>query len=111
MNRASRLFLLLAPLLIGSLHDRASAASSFAPTADEMRRNRFSHIIRMDLEDDTGQSAGKVRDFILSRRTGTVRFGIVVSGGTLGLGRSHKVVPAGTLNANTAKFRKPVQIG
>ena len=79
------------------------AANSFGPTPGELRRSRFSQIIRMDLEDDHGQLAGKIKDFILSRRTGRVRFGIVVSGGTFGLGRLHKVVPAATLNSNTAK--------
>jgi hyperosmotically inducible protein len=103
MYRGSSSLLLFALFSIVFQHDRSIAAGRFPPTPDEMRRNRFSRIIRMDLEDDTGQSAGKVKDFILNRRSGTVMFGIVTSGGTLGLGRSHKIVPAGTLNANTAK--------
>src|SRR5260221_10798018 len=52
---------------------------------------------------DPGKRADKVGIFILRGRTASVRFEIVVGGGSLGLGRSHKVVPAETLNANTAK--------
>jgi uncharacterized protein YrrD len=103
MNRCSGFFILLALGVGPHLQYRAIAANQYPLTADEIRRNRLSHIIRMDLEDDHGESAGKVKDFILGRRSGIVRFGIVVSGGTLGLGRSFKVVPARTLNSNTAK--------
>ena len=84
----------------------AAPGSASAPasrgTAREQSRDvqarRVSQIIGRNVKDAQGKQTGSIRDMIITRDTGQIRYTIVSCGGVLGIGSRYAAVPPGAID-------------
>jgi len=84
------------PLLAS--HRKVNRASSPA-----LEKARVRNLRGMVVENKDAQSFGTLEDFLVDLNSGDVVYGLVASGGVLGVGKHVKLVPPQLLSAATAK--------
>ena len=87
----------------------AASATLFQPwvvKADwQIERARYGWMLGITVENADGQKLGTVKDFVLDRPAGELRFAVISTGGLFGLGSTSKIVPVQALSNATAKRR------
>jgi uncharacterized protein YrrD len=74
-------------------------------SSSEIRRASFLHFRGMAVENTDAEQLGTLRNVIVDLQTGEVVYGIVATGGFLGVRSTRKIVPATALSSATTKRR------
>src|SRR5215468_7660073 len=68
-----------------------------------LRRYCFTRLEKMKIENHDGEVVGKLDDLVLDLHSGRVRYSVLVSGGFVGIGKSHKLAQVPGVSMATAK--------
>jgi sporulation protein YlmC with PRC-barrel domain len=100
--RTSTLLSILAAVSLPAFNGSAQPKSD--PGGDpSLKRYRFTHLSRMKIENRDGEVVGKLDDLILDLHSGRARYCVLVSGGFVGIGKSHKLASVPGVSMATAK--------
>lgn len=100
--KTSLLHIGLAALAIGSLAAAQNptppskpAQKPAAPEATDqpVQVYRLSHVIGLELKNDTDKSVGEIQDLVINCADGRIAYAVVSTGGTLGVGDKDHLVP------------------
>ncbi len=67
-----------------------------------LRRSSAHELTGMDVKNRSGDTLGKVKDFVIDAHSGQVVYAVVGSGGVLGVGETLHAVPVTALNYDTS---------
>ena len=70
--------------------------------ASSMQRRSAHELTGMDVKNRSGDSLGKVKDFVIDANSGQVVYAVVGSGGVLGIGETLHAVPVSALNYDSS---------
>src|SRR5437667_2194568 len=103
--RVSRTTLVVGTIIFCLTRSAGSEPPVQVLSGSELRNHRLSHLRGMRVENQDGESLGTVKNFIADMDAGEIKYGLVSSGGLLGVRSKMRVVPARALSTATAKKR------
>lgn len=101
MNPFNNLLCAVTSLLVLSVAPLASSAASDQPVPQKARLltklypygERARDVFGMSVRGSTGEDLGKLKDLVVDPRSGRIVYGIVSTGGVLGVGDTQRAVP------------------
>src|SRR5438128_38807 len=71
--------------------------------SSELQNALVSQLTGMTVENSDGERLGKVKNFVINRESGEVKYAIISSGGLVGVGSHLRIVPAKAVSTATTK--------